>query len=134
MHSLCLMRNSINVPQFLTKLRSNKHVVISYSLVHICIPSALLFPAILPSLLQRKVSLYHLGLLGSVLVWSSMIASTFAPSIVILTALFGIHGKQLFADFPESAQRKALNNHLVILIRPLSLSGNIRTKKPKFSY
>lgn len=52
--------------------------------------------AFVVSLLCRKFSHFYLGLLGSVLVWVSMMACFFAPNITVVSVLFAMHGNYMF--------------------------------------
>ncbi|XP_075538364.1 uncharacterized protein LOC142572849 isoform X2 [Dermacentor variabilis] len=63
---------------------------------------------LLLSVLQRYVSLFWIGLLGSILLWSSLIASSFVPNIEWMTVIIGFaHG---------IGAGLVLNTHLVLIM------------------
>ncbi|XP_037562270.1 uncharacterized protein LOC119441734 [Dermacentor silvarum] len=63
---------------------------------------------LLLSVLQRYFSLFWIGLLGSILLWSSLIASSFVPNIEWMTAIIGVaHGM---------GAGLVLNSHLVLIM------------------
>ncbi|XP_065295919.1 uncharacterized protein [Dermacentor albipictus] len=63
---------------------------------------------LLLSVLQRYVSLFWIGLLGSILLWSSLIASSFVPNIEWMTVIIGFaHGV---------GAGLVLNTHLVLIM------------------
>ncbi|CAN7937832.1 unnamed protein product [Ixodes hexagonus] len=49
--------------------------------------------ALIVGMLQKRLSVIHIGLIGSVLVWSGLIASAFAPNLVVMSLTYGLlHG------------------------------------------
>ncbi|CAN7986203.1 unnamed protein product, partial [Ixodes pacificus] len=49
--------------------------------------------ALIVGILQRRLSIIHIGYIGSVLVWSGLIASAFAPNLVVMSLTYGLmHG------------------------------------------
>ncbi|CAN7977380.1 unnamed protein product, partial [Ixodes persulcatus] len=49
--------------------------------------------ALTVGILQRRLSIIQIGYIGSVLVWSGLIASAFAPNLVMMSLTYGlVHG------------------------------------------
>ncbi|CAN7937833.1 unnamed protein product, partial [Ixodes hexagonus] len=49
--------------------------------------------ALMVGILQRRLSIIHVGLVGSVLLWSGLVASAFAPNLVVMSLTYGLlHG------------------------------------------